>query len=52
MERGRYQAYIQATFAAASIAGPLLGGVFSDDLVVALGFLDVNLPLGWPPWSC
>lgn len=31
-ERGRYQGYIQAVFALASVAGPLLGGFFVDHL--------------------
>lgn len=29
-ERGRYQGYFGAVFALASIAGPLLGGVFTE----------------------
>ena len=31
-ERGRYQGYFGATFALSSVAGPLLGGVFTDNL--------------------
>ncbi len=58
-ERGRYQGYIQLTFLLASLVGPLLGGLFVDQLswrwafyvnvpigFVALGLLGVNLPAG------
>src|SRR3954470_16827601 len=44
-ERGRYQGYIQMVFVLASVAGPLLGGVFADDLSWRWVFY-VNVPIG------
>src|SRR3954467_14183449 len=44
-ERGRYQGYIQMVFVLASVAGPLLGGLFSDHLSWRWVFY-VNLPIG------
>jgi EmrB/QacA subfamily drug resistance transporter len=44
-ERGRYQGYIAATFAVATVIGPLLGGVLVDHASWRWVFL-VNLPLG------
>jgi EmrB/QacA subfamily drug resistance transporter len=44
-ERGRYQGYIQMVFVLASVAGPLLGGVFVDNLSWRWVFY-VNLPIG------
>jgi EmrB/QacA subfamily drug resistance transporter len=44
-ERGRYQGYIAATFAVATIVGPLLGGVLVEGPGWRSVFL-VNLPVG------
>src|SRR5215208_1507428 len=44
-ERGRYQGYIQMVFVLASVAGPLLGGLFVDHASWRWIFY-VNLPIG------
>src|SRR3954447_14628861 len=44
-ERGRYQGYIAATFALATIVGPLLGGLLVENASWRWVFV-VNLPLG------
>jgi EmrB/QacA subfamily drug resistance transporter len=44
-ERGRYQGYIQITFLLASLAGPLLGGLFVDQLSWRWAFY-ANVPIG------
>jgi EmrB/QacA subfamily drug resistance transporter len=44
-ERGRYQGYVVTTFAAATIAGPLVGGLLVDHASWRWVFY-VNLPVG------
>ena len=44
-ERGRYQGYMGAVFALASVVGPLLGGFFVDNLSWRWVFY-VNIPVG------
>jgi EmrB/QacA subfamily drug resistance transporter len=44
-ERGRYQGYIAAVFATATVVGPLIGGVLVENASWRWVFL-VNLPIG------
>ena len=44
-ERGKYQGYLGAVFAFASVVGPLLGGFFVDNLTWRWVF-SINVPIG------
>lgn len=44
-QRGRYQGYLGGVFAISSVAGPLLGGLFTDHLSWHWIFF-INVPLG------
>jgi EmrB/QacA subfamily drug resistance transporter len=49
-ERGRYQTKVASVFAVTSVAGPLIGGFFVDNLTWRWGFFAITILSGVAAW--